>query len=136
MKKSTIVAIVTFFIAALLLGKAFFEGNPILVSLLTFWALGMGLAFVRLFVNFFIKSMKGKHWGIKVAFFAVLLGLGLPFQSWFRKEVLFSMPSEFMAGSVAMLVLGMIFMTLFYGIVKKNVQAAKQPSAIEQAPIR
>ncbi|MGH2318743.1 hypothetical protein ACRC6Q_13295 [Planococcus sp. SE5232] len=52
---------------------------------------------------------------MKVLFFAVLLGFGLPFQSGFRNEVLFSMDSAFLAGSITMLVIGMLFMTTFFG---------------------
>jgi hypothetical protein len=51
-------------------------------------AVGIGLGLLRLFVNSSIKKMKGKGWKSKVLFFGVLLGLGLPFQSWFRNNVL------------------------------------------------
>lgn len=40
--------------------------------------------------------MKGKGWTSKVLFFDVLLGLGLPFQSWFRNNILLSTDSSYL----------------------------------------
>lgn len=101
-----------------MLGKAFAMNEDIKMYLLIFWGIGMALAFLRLFVNNSIKKMKGKNWKVKVAFFAVLLGFGLPFQSWFRNAVLYKMDSAYLGGSIAMLVVGMVFMTFFSGYAK------------------
>lgn len=63
--------------------------------------------------------MKGKNWEVKVLSFAVLLGLGLPHQSWFRNTVLFNMDSAYPGGSILMLVVGMVFMTFFFRLRQK-----------------
>lgn len=63
--------------------------------------------------------MKGKSIGIKILFFAVLLGIGLPFQTWFRTNILFSMDSDILPRSIAMLILGVLCLT-FYLSHKKN----------------
>ncbi|WP_394120438.1 MFS transporter permease [Planococcus donghaensis] len=115
MKKANIIMWIALLIAAVMLSKAFILNEEIKLFLLIFFGIGSGLAFLRLFVNSSIKKMKGKDWKVKVLFFAVLLGFGLPFQSWFRNEVLFSMDSAFLAGSIIMLVVGMLFMTTFFG---------------------
>ncbi|SDH47122.1 hypothetical protein SAMN04487975_10519 [Planococcus glaciei] len=129
MKKSYIAMIVAFLIGVGMLAKGFIFNEDIKVFLLIFWGIGMALAFLRLFVNNSIKKMKGKSWTVKVVFFAVLLGFGLPFQSWFRNEVLFKMDSAYLGGSVLMLVVGMVFMTFFTGIAKEKFQSAKlEPS--------
>lgn len=123
MKKSTIVMWIMLLIAVVMLSKAFILNEDIKMFLLIFFGIGSALALLRLFVNNSIKKMKGKDWKVKVLFFAVLLGFGLPFQSWFRNEVLFSMDSAYLAGSISMLVVGMVFMTLFVGYVKNKLQA-------------
>lgn len=120
MKKSTIAIIISLTAALALLGKAFLMGEEIKIYLLVFFAIGNGLALLRLFVNNSIKKMKGKNWKVKVAFFTVLLGLGLPFQSWFRNAVLFNMDSAYLLGSISIMVLGMVFMTFFFGFMKKK----------------
>ena len=56
--------------------------------------------------------MKGKSVLTKVLFFAVLLGIGPPFQSWFRTNVMFAMDPEVMPRSIAMMVMGVISLTL------------------------
>ncbi len=122
MKKTTIVMWIMLLIAAVMLSKAFVLNEDIKMFLLIFFGIGSALAFLRLFVNNSIKKMKGKNWKVKVLFFAVLLGFGLPFQSWFRKEVLFSMDSTYLAGSISMLAVGMVFMTLFVGYAKNKLQ--------------
>ena len=123
MKKSTIVMWIMLLFAIVMLSKSFILNEDIKMFLLIFFGIGSALALLRLFVNNSIKKMKGKDWKVKVLFFAVLLGFGLPFQSWFRNEVLFSMDSAYLAGSISMLVVGMVFMTLFVGDVKKKLQA-------------
>ena len=122
MKKSTIVMWIMLLIAVVMLSKAFILNEDIKMFLLIFFGIGSTLAFLRLFVNNSIKKMKGKDWKVKVLFFAVLLGFGLPFQSWFRNEVLFSMDSAFLAGSISMLVVGMVFMTTFFGYAMNKFQ--------------
>lgn len=122
MKKKMAVMGIALLVALFMLGKAFLLNEEIKMFLLIFFGIGFGLALLRLFVNNSIKKMKGKDWRVKVLFFSVLLGFGLPFQSWFRTEVLFKMDSAYLAGSVAMLVLGMVFMTLFYGFAKAKLQ--------------
>lgn len=107
-------------IAAAMLGKAFLLDENIKVFLLVFFGIGNGLALLRLFVNNSIKKMKGKSWGVKLAFFTVLLSLGLPFQSWFRNAVLFNMDSAYLLGSISIMVLGMVFMTFFFGFIKNR----------------
>jgi hypothetical protein len=62
--------------------------------------------------------MKGKNWKIKVLFFAVLFGVGFPFQTWFRTKVLFSMNAEYLPRSVFVMVTGIIFMTTFLVFIK------------------
>ena len=122
MKKANIIMWLTLLIAAVMLAKTFLLNEDIKLFLLIFIAIGLGLALLRLFVNSSIKKMKGKDWKVKVLFFAVLLGFGLPFQSWFRNEVLFSMDSAFLAESISMLVVGMVFMTTFFGYAMNKFQ--------------
>lgn len=118
MKKSYIVMAFTFLIALGLISKSFIFDESIKIFLLAFSLVGCGLGLLRIFVNNSIKRMKGKGWKSKVLFFAVLLGIGLPFQSWFRTKVLFSMSSEFLPGSIFMLVISVIFITTFFGYMK------------------
>jgi hypothetical protein len=117
------IMIVTFLIAIGILTKAFILNEEIKMFLLIFFAIGIGLGLLRLFVNSSIKKMKGKDWKIKVLFFGVLLGFGLPFQAWFRKEVLFSMDLAYLIGSITILVLGVIFMTTFFGFIMNRMQS-------------
>ncbi|GKW47129.1 MFS transporter permease [Planococcus sp. NCCP-2050] len=125
MKKSHIAMIAAFLIGVGMLGKAFTMDEDIKMYLLMFWGIGIALAFLRIFVNNSIKKMKGKNWKVKVVFFAVLLGFGLPFQSWFRNAVLFNMDSAYLGGSILMLVVGMVFMTFFSGYAKEKFLARK-----------
>ena len=96
-------------------GKAFILDEGVKFYLLVFFCVGLGLAMLRLVVNASIKKMKGKHLGVKILFLAVLLGLGLPFQNWFRKEVIFSMSSEYILPCIIVMVASVIFMTVVYG---------------------
>ena len=114
MKKSYIVMICTFLIALVLISKAFLLNEGIKFFLLIFFFVGCGLGLLRLFVNSQIKKMKGKPLSRKIIFFAVLLGIGLPFQSWFRVNVMFSMDKSFMPWTILMMVTGAVFMTIFY----------------------
>lgn len=106
--------IVTFLTSLVLLAQAFILNKDIKMFLFIFFAIGIGLGLLRLFVNSSIKKMRGKDWKIKVLFFGVLLGLGLPFQNWFRKEILLSMDTEYLTGSITILILGVLCITAFY----------------------
>lgn len=116
MKKSQIMLYVTLVMALFMIGRAFIMNNDIKVFLLVFFTVGLGLALLRLFVNSSIKKMKGKSVLTKILFFAVLLGFGLPFQAWFRKEVLFSMDSAYLVSCITIMVVGVIFMTCVYNL--------------------
>ena len=106
---------VSFLIAVGMISKAFILNEEAKIFLLIFFAVGLGLALLRMFVNSSIKKMKGKGWKSKVLFFTVLLGLGLPFQSWFRNNVLLSVDSAYLLSSIIMMIVGMLFMTTFFG---------------------
>lgn len=124
-RKSDILMILSFLIAVGMIMKAYILNDEVKVFLLVFFAVGLGLALLRLFVNGAIKKMKGKDWRVKVLFFAVLLGFGLPFQSWFRKEVLFSMNRAYLVSSIIIMVLGVLFMTTLFGYMKRKINAKK-----------
>jgi hypothetical protein len=108
-----------------LVGKAFVLDEEVKGYLVTFFFVGSGLALLRLFINAMIGKMKGKHIVVKVGFFAALLGVGIPFQSWFRTEVIFSMSKTFIVPSVSVMVASVVFMTIVYGLIGKRVQAAR-----------
>ena len=120
LKKTNIIMSATLLIAVGLITKAFIMNDDVKMYLLIFFAVGSGLGLLRLFVNSCIKKMKGKGWKSKVLFFAVLLGLGLPFQSWFRKNVIFSMDSAYLMSSVITMVLGILFMSSFFSYMTKK----------------
>ena len=128
MKKSNIIMGVTFLIAVGMIAKAFILDEDAKVFLLIFFAVGTGLALLRLFVNSSIKKMKGKGWKSKVLFFSVLLGLGLPFQSWFRNNVLLSIDSAYLMSSIIIMVIGVLFMTTCFGYImnKINTESATE----------
>ncbi|WP_342433330.1 MFS transporter permease [Neobacillus sp. FSL H8-0543] len=123
MKKSNIIMGVTFLIAVGMIAKAFILNEDVKVFLLIFFAVGAGLGLLRLFVNSSIKKMKGKGWKSKVLFFGVLLGLGLPFQSWFRKNVLLSIDSAYLISSIMIMVIGVLFMTTCFGFISNKINA-------------
>lgn len=106
-------------------GKAFILDEAVKGYLVTFFFVGSGLALLRLFINAMIGKMKGKHILVKIGFFAVLLGLGIPFQSWFRTEVIFSMSKAFIVPSISVMVASVVLMTIVYGIIGKRIQAAR-----------
>ena len=113
--------IVTFLIAVGMIAKAFILNEDVKVFLLIFFAVGTGLGLLRLFVNSSIKKMKGKGWKSKVLFFGVLLGLGLPFQSWFRNNVLLSIDSAYLMSSIIIMVVGVLFMTTCFGYITNKI---------------
>ena len=110
--------IFTFLIALVLISKAFILNESIKLFLVIFFFVGCGLGILRIFVNNQIKKMKGKKLSRKILFFAILLGIGLPFQSWFRVNVMFSMDKSFMPWTVLMMVTGAVFITTFIGFIK------------------
>lgn len=118
MKKSYVLMVSAFLIALGIIGKAVILNEDIKLVLLIFFIVGFGLALLRLFVNNSIKKMKGKGWKVKVLFFGVLLGVGLPFQSWFRNEVLLSMNPDYLPRSIIILVSGVISMTILFSLIK------------------
>lgn len=125
LKKSYIVMISMFLIMLGALSKAFILNEGVQIFLLIFFIVGCGLGLLRLFVNNSIKKLKGKSWTKKILFFVVLLGVGLPFQTWFRTKVLFSLNSEYLPGCIFMLITGLIFMTTFSGFIK-DIKAKSQ----------
>lgn len=106
-------------------GKAFILDEAVKGYLVTFFFVGSGLALLRLMINTMIGKMKGKHILVKIGFFAVLLGLGIPFQSWFRTEVIFSMSKAFIVPSISVMVASVVLMTIVYGIIGKRIQASR-----------
>ncbi|MEC2055915.1 MFS transporter permease [Peribacillus psychrosaccharolyticus] len=130
MKKSYIIMLVSLFSAVAMMASAFILNKDVKVYLPIFFAVGLGLALLRVFVNSSIKKMKGKSWLTKVVFFAVLLGLGLPFQSWFRNKVLFSMDSEYLMASIIVMVLGVVFMTPFFSYMMNKLRSKRTAPSI------
>ena len=120
MKKSYILMIITFVIAIGMIAQAFILNKDVKIYLVMFFMVGIGLGLLRLFINNSIKKMKDKNWKVKGLFFAVLLSLGLPFQSWFRNEVLLSMDSAYVANSIIIMVLGVLFISTFFSHVKNK----------------
>ena len=56
---------ITFLIAVGMIAKAFILNEDVKGFLLIFFAVGMGLGLLRLFVNSFIKKMRGKGGRVK-----------------------------------------------------------------------
>lgn len=106
-------ALILFSIIAIsVLGYAFITKHPARSIMFTFLAIGFGLALLRIFVNNTINKMKGKPIGVKILFFAILLGIGLPFQNWFRINVLMTIKPDFIVYCVILLVCSMVVTTL------------------------
>ena len=99
-----------------LVTAAVITSDDIVSYLMIFFGVGLGLALLRLVVNSAIKKMKGKSIWTKLLFFGVLLGCGLPFQNWFRKDVIFAMDSDYIARCIIITVMGVIFMTFLFGM--------------------
>lgn len=127
MKKSYIAMICTFLIALGLISKAFILNESIKSYLVIFFFVGCGLGLLRIFVNNQIKKMKGKSLSRKILFFAILLGIGLPFQTWFRVNIIMTMNKSFIPWTITMMVTGAVFITTFLVFVKdkkaKNTKA-------------
>ena len=115
-KAKTILSI-SFAMIIFMISKAFILDEAVKPYLIIFFFVGAGLAMLRLFINGMMKRMKGKHISLKLLFFAVLLGFGLPFQSWFRTDVLFAMSRDYLMPSIIVLVASVFFMTVVYGVI-------------------
>lgn len=116
-KKAAIIMTISLAILGFMVGKAFILDEGVKTYLIIFSFVGLGLAMLRLFVNGMIKKMKGKHIGVKLLFFAVLLGFGIPFQNWFRKDILLAMSRDYLIPCIIVTVASMVFMTVLYGVI-------------------
>ena len=127
-KTAKIISSISLAIILFMVGKAFILDESVKPYLIIFFFVGAGLAMLRLFINGMMKKLKGKHIGVKLLFFAVLLGLGLPFQSWFRTDVLFAMSHTYLLPSIIVLVASIFFMTVIYGVIyqRKRTQYLEQ----------
>lgn len=105
-----------------MIGKAFVLEEAVRGYLIVFFFVGAGLAALRLFINGMIRKMKGKHIGLKIGFFAALLSVGLPFQNWFRTDVILAMSKTFIVPSVVVMVASVVLMTVVYGVVYERVR--------------
>ena len=123
--------ICTFLFALGLITKAFILNESIKVFLIIFFGVGCAVGLLRLFVNYNIKKMKGKSLARKIIFFAILLGIGLPFQNWFRVNVLFSMERSYLPWTISMMVCGAVFITIFYGFIKSKLSNKEKNQANE-----
>jgi hypothetical protein len=121
MKKLNSIMGVTFLITVGMIAKAFILNEAVQGFLLIFFAVGIGLGLLRLFVNSSIKKTRGKGWKSKILFFGVLLGLGLPFQSWFRNNVLLTIDSAYLMSSIIIMVVGVLFMTTCFGYITNKI---------------
>lgn len=111
-------------IIIVMMSKAFILDEAVKGYLVIFFFVGAGLAALRLFINGMIRKMKGKHIGVKVVFFAALLSVGIPFQSWFRTDVLFAMSKAFIFPSITVMVASVVLMTIVYGIIYQRVNVS------------
>ncbi|MER2028695.1 MAG: MFS transporter permease [Solibacillus sp.] len=93
--------------------------------LVIFSFVGLGLAMLRLFINGMFKKVKGKPVGLKLLFFAVLLGCGIPFQNWFRTDILLSMNREYLVPCIIVTVASVFFMTVLSGVIFHRKRAPK-----------
>jgi len=130
-KKSKIILAVSLAIIAFMIGKAFILDESSKLYLVIFAFVGLGLAMLRLFINGMIKKMKGKPVGVKVMFFAVLLGCGIPFQNWFRTDILLAMDREYLVPCIVVTVASVFFMTVLSGVISQR----KRASQIEEMTI-
>lgn len=107
-------------IIVFMIGMAFSFDEAVKWYLVIFFFVGLGLALLRLFVNSMIKNMKGKHIGIKVLFFAALLGVGIPFQNWFRTNILLAINRDFLAPCIVVAFSSVVFMTILFGAINQR----------------
>ncbi len=116
MNKKYIFMFGSLIIAIGLILAAVITNDDIVSYLMIFFCVGLGLVLLRLLVNSAFKKMKGKSIWTKLLFFTVLLGFGLPFQNWFRKDVIFAMDSDYILRCIVITVMGVIFMTFLFGM--------------------
>ena len=121
-KKAKVMMSIAGAIIIAMISKAFILDEAVKGYLVTFFFVGAGLAMLRLFINGMIGKMKGKHIGVKIGFFAALLSVGVPFQSWFRTDVLFAMSKTYIVPSVIVMVASVVLMTVVYGVVYQKVR--------------
>lgn len=121
-KKAKIMMMSSLAVIVAMMAKAFIVDEAVKGYLVVFFFVGAGLAALRLFINGMIRKMKGKHIGVKIGFFAALLSVGLPFQNWFRTDVLLAMSQSFIVPSIVVLVASVVLMTVVYGVVYERVR--------------
>lgn len=121
-KKAKIMMSISLAVIVAMIGKAFLLEEAVRGYLIVFFFVGAGLAALRLFINGMIRKMKGKHIGLKIGFFAALLSVGLPFQNWFRTDVILAMSKTFIVPSVVVMVASVVLMTVVYGVVYERVR--------------
>lgn len=68
---------------------------------------------------------------VKIGFFGALLSVGLPFQNWFRTDVLFAMNQSFVVPSIIVMVASVVMMTIVYGIAQKQIQIVREEAVVE-----
>ena len=124
MKKKSIILSIALTILLIMIGKSFILNESVKYSLVIFTFVGLGLALLRIGVNSAIKKIKGKHIGIKILFFSVLLGFGLPFQNWFRKNVIFAMDSEYILPCIITTAASVFFFTIIFGLIYQKARKA------------
>lgn len=118
-------------VIAVMIGKAFALDEGVKTYLVTFFFVGAGLALVRLAINAMMAKMKGKLVIVKIGFFGALLSVGLPFQNWFRTDVLFAMNQSFIVPSVIVMVASVVMMTIVYGIAQKQIQIVREEAVVK-----
>lgn len=118
-------------IIAVMIGKAFMLDEGVKTYLVTFFFVGAGLALLRMVINAMIAKMKGKHIAVKIGFFASLLSVGLPFQNWFRTDVLFAMSKSFIVPSITVMIASVVMMTIVYGVAQKQIQVVREEAVTE-----
>lgn len=118
-------------VIAVMIGKAFILDEGVKTYLVTFFFVGAGLALLRMVINAMIAKMKGKHIAVKIGFFAALLSVGLPFQNWFRTDVLFAMSKSFIVPSITVMIASVVMMTIVYGVAQKQIQLVREEAVTE-----
>lgn len=118
-------------VIAVMIGKAFILDEGVKTYLVTFFFVGAGLALLRMVINAMIAKMKGKHIAVKIGFFASLLSVGLPFQNWFRTDVLFAMSKSFIVPSITVMIASVVMMTIVYGVAQKQIQVVREEAVTE-----
>lgn len=132
-KLSKVLIVMTTTILISLITKAFILDESVKTYLVTFFFVGAGLALLRLFINFMIVKMKDKNIFVKIGFFAALLSIGLPFQNWFRTDIIFAMSKSFIAPSITVMIASVILMTIVYNFSLKTIHTKQKKRIISEA---